>query len=203
MVSYQRHTSGLYRTVRDRIQSAEFGRLLGVQASINQNWRVGTAGKWRQVPELAGGGFLIDSGSHLLDAVLWCTGRQAARVSCISDFRGTPVDIISSINGEFEGGGLFTIFANGDDRKFYEDLTYYGEGETLRVTDGKLFALRAEGPREEVSVPASSTPDQNFADAILGRAEAESPFEAGLAVGLLTDACHRSAARNGEFETVG
>ena len=42
------------------IASGKLGRVTSVAAYVHQHWKAGTAGKWRQDPEISGGGFLFD-----------------------------------------------------------------------------------------------------------------------------------------------
>ena len=43
--------------------------MLNIDAVVWQDWQEAAAGTWRQVPALSGGGFLFDTGAHLLNTV--------------------------------------------------------------------------------------------------------------------------------------
>ena len=66
VVSYQRNFYPAYAYARELVQKGALGELKGVVAYVTQNW--GGRG-WRTVPELAGGGMFMDTGSHLVAAV--------------------------------------------------------------------------------------------------------------------------------------
>ena len=51
------------------LRSGECGELLSISATVWQGWGPGTAGKWRQQPEISGGGFMFDTGAHMLNTV--------------------------------------------------------------------------------------------------------------------------------------
>jgi predicted dehydrogenase len=198
MVSYQRHFQAEFRFIKHTIDSGAVGRPTFVQALLGQEWKRATAGTWRQVPELSGGGQLNDSGSHMLDILLWVTGLKAKRVSAYIDPRGTPVDIDSAVSVQFEGGALGSISVVGDAPHWYEDITVWCERGAFYLRNGKLSWTDENGNRLSCDqLTGGSTPDRNFVDAILGRATNEAPFECGLSVIELTEAAWKSAESGG------
>jgi len=198
MVSYQRHFQAEYQYIRNAIASGRVGAPTCVQALNCQEWKRFTAGTWRQDPALSGGGQLNDTGSHLVDILLWVTGLRPAEVRAFCDNRGTPVDIDSSVAIRFEGGALGTICIWGDAPGWYEDVTIGCERGAFLVRNGKLSMLDEAGNRLNCEIiQGGSTPDQNFVDVILGRAENLAPFECGLRVAELTQAAWRSNAQGG------
>ncbi len=54
--------------------SGELGRLLSVRARYGHGGRPGYDREWRAIPEIAGGGELLDQGIHLVDLSLWLLG---------------------------------------------------------------------------------------------------------------------------------
>ena len=101
VVSYQRNFYPAYAYARELVQKGALGELKGVVAYVTQNW----GGKgWRMVPELAGGGMFMDTGSHLVAAVLWITGLTPIKVSAFMDKRGKRVDMDAVVNARFRGG---------------------------------------------------------------------------------------------------
>ncbi|MFZ4508953.1 MAG: Gfo/Idh/MocA family protein [Fimbriimonas sp.] len=198
MVSYQRHFQAEFRYIREKIRSGEAGKVNFVQALQSQEWLRATKGTWRQIHSLSGGGQLNDSGSHLLDILLWVTGLQPEAVSAFSDNFGTEVDINSAVSVRFKGGAMANMSIVGDGHAWHEDITFVCENLTFFMRQGKLSITDVKQNRvvcEHIS--GGSTPDKNFIDAILGRAECESPFECGLEVIRLTEAAWESAAAGG------
>ncbi len=204
MVSYQRHFQAEFRYIRDCILSGEAGEVTFISALQCQGWKKGTAGTWRQDLGLSGGGQLNDSGSHLVDIMLWSTGLQAESVSAKIDNRGTEVDIDSALSIKFRNGALGTITVVGDAPKWHEDITIWCERMmfTIRQDQG-LTVQYADGNRFKAeNLVGGTTADQNFIDAILGRAKVESPLECGLEVIRLTEAAWKSAAAGGHSVSV-
>lgn len=204
MVSYQRHFQAEFRYIRDKILSGEAGTVTYIAALQCQGWKKGTAGSWRQDPALSGGGQLNDSGSHLIDIMLWATGLQAASVSANIDNRGTQVDIDSALSIRFRNGALGTITVVGDAPKWHEDITIWCERMMFTIRqDSGLSICYADGSRFKAeNLIGGTTADQNFVDAIQGRGKVESPLECGLEVIRLTEAAWKSAANGGNTVSV-
>lgn len=199
-VAYQRHLQGPYVFLRDLLQSGEIGDVQFVTAYQAQRWMEGTRGTWRQDPELSAGGQLNDSGSHLLDVVLWMTGLEPEEVRAYIDNRGTRVDIDTALTVRFRGGALCTFNIVGSATLgWWEDVSVHGTKGAALYRNGKLLVARGAGaaPQEvaESELPASSDPDRNFVDLIQGRvAQAAAPAVCGWRVARLTEAAWQSAA---------
>ena len=205
-LAYQRHTDGRFRYVRDTIASGKFGPVQFVNALQQQGWAKGTVGSWRQDPAMSGGGQINDSGSHLLDILLWTTGLAPEKVVAFMDNRGTPVDINSALSVKFTNGAQGNISVVGDAAGWYEDITiwcdhgsfYVRNGGTFQVqgTDGKTFSP------EPADMPASTDVDTNFVRAIFGTEEIAAPPICGLRTIELTEAAWESAAAGGALTDV-
>jgi predicted dehydrogenase len=198
MISYQRHFSPAFRLARKMIAEGALGKLTFVTALQAQDWLRGTKGTWRQIPRLSGGGQLNDSGSHLVDIILWVTGLQPDSVFARIDNRGAKVDILSALTFKFKGGAIGTMSVIGDAPGWWEDITFYGEEGGLYVRDGKLFhSYRGKQRKAELKELASDAKylgnfDRNFVDSILGKDEPQTPPICGLRVIQLTEAAWES-----------
>lgn len=205
MVSYQRHFQAEFRFIKDKISSGEAGKVHYIAALQSQEWLRAVKGTWRQVHALSGGGQLNDSGSHLIDILLWTTGMQPASVAAFVDNFGTEVDINSAVSVNFKSGAMATITVVGDGMSWHEDISIFCEnmaffirqGQKMQIVDRKQNRMIAE------NITGGLTPDKHFIDACLGRVECESPFECGLEVIRLTEAAWASAANGGSAVAVG
>ena len=195
MISYQRHFQGPYLYIRDQVQSGVLCEIQFIAALQSQNWRRGTQGKWRQQKALSGGGQLNDSGSHLIDILLWTTGLTAESVFAYCNNYDTEVDIDSALSLRFTNGAQGTISIIGDSPMWWEEFSIWGSKGVLLYRNGTILQRKyGEAEMQEVDeLPEDSTPDQNFVDAILGRAQVQVPPECGLRVIELTEAAWRSA----------
>lgn len=198
MVSYQRHFQPEFRYIREKIKSGESGPVQFLVALQGQGWLRGTKGSWRQQHSLSGGGQLNDSGSHLMDIILWSTGVSADSVSAYGDSFGTEVDINSSLAIRFKNGALGSMAVVGNGIGWHEDVTVFCEELIFYVREGKLSIQdRRDNRFKAENLSGGSTPDRNFIDAILGKAECESPFECGLEVIRVTEAAWESMEHGG------
>lgn len=199
MVSYQRHFQAEFRYIRERIRSGAAGKVQYVTAFLAQNWYKGTHGTWRQIQSLSGGGQLNDSGSHLVDILLYTTGLSAESVSAFINNYESEVDIDSAVNLRFKGGAIGTIAVLGNSPEWHEDITFECENESFFLRQGQSPIIRDRQGRTFTAdkLPGGTTPDANFIAACLGREAVESPFECGLEVIRLTEAAWKSAAQGG------
>ena len=194
VLSYQRHFQPQFRYMRKVIQEGQIGEVTFISALQCQQWKKGTAGKWRQVPELSGGGQLNDSGSHLIDIILWTTGLAVDELYGYIDNCGTPVDINSALTLKFKNGAQGTMSVVGDAPCWYEDFTIWGENGVLFYRNGQLSHCGPDGNIfQPEDMPEGGNPDKNLIDAILGRDVVWAPPVCGLRVIELTEAAWRSA----------
>jgi len=205
MLAYQRHYFPAFRKAREIVSSGAIGRVTYVAGLQAQEWLRGTRGSWRQDPALSGGGQLNDSGSHLLDIVLWVTGLTPDTVYAEIDNRGTKVDILSSLSVRFKGGAICNLAVVGDAPTWWEEVTYYGEKGALYIRDNELL-LQQVGRKVRTTKPKAGArslgnADKNFVNSILGREEPQTPPVWGLRVIQLTEAAWESA-RTGKVAKV-
>lgn len=199
-LAYQRHAMGQFMHMRERIASGELGAVTFISALQCQQWKKGTAGSWRQDLGLSGGGQINDSGSHLLDIILWVSGLTVAEVAAFMDNCGTPVDINSAVTMRFTSGAQGTISVIGDAPTWHEDITIWCERGVFFYRNGRLEFCDAEGkrtPLEKEGLPAGQNIDQNFIGAIRGENAVAAPPICGLRTIELTEAAWKSAAQNG------
>jgi predicted dehydrogenase len=203
-VAYQRHLMGQYMYIRDLIQNGELGKVNYICAYQAQSWLKGTRGTWRQDPELSCGGQLNDSGSHLLDVVLWVTGLEPSTVSATIENYDSRVDIDSAVTVRFEGGAIATFNVVGSASiGWHEDVSIHGDKGSVLYRNGKILVAK-EGERSLTEVPdselpASSDPNRNFVDLILGKvSEAAAPASCGYRIAALTEAAWKSAENGGQ-----
>jgi len=198
-ISYQRHYQGGYRFLKSLVDSGKLGKIQYVAAYQAQEWLKGTTGTWRQQKALSGGGQLNDSGSHLMDMLMWTTGLAAEEVGARMEFFGTEVDINAALSVKFAGGALGTVSVIGNAPSWHEDFTIVGSDGAAYNRNGKIFWQ--QGHRQPVlevaSAPDWMDPDKNFIGAILGECENGCPPEIGLRVIEITEAAWRSHDKNG------
>jgi len=194
IVAYQRHFQPQYRYIRKTVQEGGLGEITYVAALQCQQWKRGTKGTWRQDPALSGGGQLNDSGSHLLDAILWTTDMAVASVHAFIDNLGCPVDINSAVGMRFASGAQGTVSIVGDAPCWYEDFTIWGTKGVMFYRNGALTHCDESGEiTEPTDLPPAGNVDKGFIDCILGKDINWVPGTCGLRVIELTEAAWQSA----------
>ena len=209
MVGYQRHLQRAFQRARSRWDDG--GEPTWLTASITQGWIEDSLETWRLEPSLSGGGFLYDTGSHVLDAVLWTTGLEPVSVAASMDFHDDErrIDRRAHLDVAFESGATGTFSFDGDAAAVREHIHLWDE-------DGAVYLEGKEwGSREVTYVEADSAEyvpyDDHRAERSRGDAFVESvrdgrepPATArdALRVTALTEAAYE-AARTGDRVTVG
>ncbi len=205
-LGYQRHSLPHFRYIKEKIASGEFGQVQFINALQQQGWAKGTAGSWRQDPAQSGGGQINDSGSHLLDIVLWTTGLAPETVAAFMDRRGTPVDINSALSIKFTNGAHGNISVVGDAAGWYEDITIWCDKGSFYVrNDGSFRVQGTDGKTytpELSDMPDGSDVITNFIHGILGTEEIAAVPMNGLRTIELTEAAWESAASGGKTTAV-
>ncbi len=201
MVSYQRHFDPMFRYVREQIAQGKLGEIQFVQALQGQEWLRVTKGTWRQQLSMSGGGQLNDSGSHLVDIMLWTTGLRVKEVYAAMERFDGEVDINATLAMTFDNGALGSMSIIGNAPGWYEDHTIIGSEGAFYLRQGLgLIYQDGYGKPIEIKLPKyGRNPDSNFVDAILGKDEPQTPPECGLRTIEVTEAAWRSAAEGKPF----
>ncbi len=204
MISYQRHYDPMFRYMRSQIGKGAIGEVQFVQAVLCQEWLRLTRNTWRQVPSLSGGGQLNDSGSHLVDILMWVTAMKVREVSALQMNFDTDVDINAALTLRFENGAIGNLSIIGNAPAWYEDHTIVGSKGAFYLRQGiGLTQQDARGRCVSVKAPKyAGNPDSNFVEAIQGKAQPETPAVCGLRVIEVTEAAWKSAAKGGRPVTV-
>jgi len=201
VVAFPGSLSPNVRTAVALLRSGVFGRLITISGVVWQNWGSMTVGTWRQQPEVSGGGFLFDTGAHLLNTVVDLAGEDIAEVAAYLDNQGRPVETLGAVIARMRSGALVTLHACGeaipschsDVRVFCERAILYTGvwGERLEVQ------YSGDKPPAAIPVPESHGVWEQFLAARAGKQENPCPPEVGLRMARLWDAIRASAARGG------
>ena len=113
VVSFQGSLSPHIRTAVKMLRSGVLGPVQTISGVIWQNWGGDFRDGWRWDPRVSGGGFMFDSGAHMLNTVSDLAGEDFTDVWALFENDGAPVDINAAIMGRLESGILVTIHAAG------------------------------------------------------------------------------------------
>lgn len=184
------------------LRSGELGPILTISATVWQNWGPLTAGKWRQVPALSGGGFLFDTGAHMLNTVVDLAGEDFVEVAAWLDNRGRPVDILGAIMARTRSGVLVTMHACGETvQSCSSDVRVFCTDGILRTgVWGRTLSVQRNGLDHAVPVRTPKTLGQwqQFLQVRAGQMPNPCPPEVGLRMARLWDAIQASAAAGGQ-----
>ncbi len=202
VVAFPGSLSPQIRTAVRMMRSGQLGALLSISAVVWQGWGPGTVGTWRQRPELSGGGFLFDTGAHMLNTVTDLAGEDFVEVAAWLDQRGRPVDVMATVMGRLRSGPLVTMHGCGEAiPSCASDVRVFCERGILRTGIwGERLELQAYGESElsPVDVPPSSGVWEQFLAVRDGRIPNPCPPEVGLRMAKLWDAIRASAAQDGK-----
>jgi predicted dehydrogenase len=193
-VSYQRHCQPEFLYIRNAIASGAIGKLTSITASLYQEWRQGSPDSWRKNPALSGGGFLMDSGSHIIDVLLWTTGLTPAEVKPVLHQHGAAVEIDTFTSIRFEEGVVAGLNLVGFSPCWHETYVFCGEDGGIFYDNGSITLRRL---RQEPIVPElppqTTNQDKSFIDAVLGRHEVLVSGEFALRVVRLSEMIYAAA----------
>lgn len=197
VVGYNTSCTPEFAYLRDVIRNCELGRLETVTAWQCQNWRRGTQGTWRQDPALSGGGQFYDSGAHLFNSLVWSVEQQVDEVFAFVDNMDTPVDINGTVNIRFQNGTFAVVTISGNCPADGAGMYYSFDGGRVDIDGWGGSWIKVWQGSQAVKYPPivgqAQSPNDNFVDAILGRAQPRTSPRNGVIQSQLMDAIYESA----------
>lgn len=203
MVGYQRHLQTAFRTARERFADEP---PTWVTASITQDWIDDSMGTWRLDPDLSGGGFLYDTGSHVLDGVLWTTGLEPVSVAASMDFHDDEerIDRRAHLDVQFANGAAGTFSFHGDAPTVREHVHCWDDDGAVYLEGtqwGPRTIRRVDADAGEytpyIDVHAEQSRVDAFLESVRSGTEPPATVRDALRVTALTEAAYESA-RSGE-----
>jgi predicted dehydrogenase len=201
VVAFQGSLSPHVREASRLLRSGELGSILNISAVVWQDWASLTEGTWRQQPALSGGGFMFDTGAHMLNTVSDLAGEDFAEVAAWLEDDGRPVDVRGVIMGRLGSGAVVTMNACGSAiPSAGSEIRVFTTNAILRTGIwGETLELQSAGAKRLRKVQ-SVTPLRvwaQFLNVRAGRTPNPSPPEVGLRMARLWDAIRESTARGG------
>lgn len=201
VVAFPGSLSPQIRTAVGWLRSGELGEIQTVNAVCWQNWGPATVGTWRQQPEISGGGFLFDTGAHMLNTVADLAGEDILEVAAWMENRGRPVDVLAAVIARLPSGALITLNGCGESIPgCTSEILVFCSRATLRTGFwGERLEIQRYGRKalRRVKVPPSLGAWEQFLAVRQGRIPNPSPPEVGLRMAHLWDAIRASASQGG------
>ncbi len=195
VVAYQGGLSPLVQQFRADIRSREYGQLTSINGAIWEDWSSSYRGHWKQQPNISGGGFMFDTGAHLLNTVSLICDTEIDRLAAFVDDRGHPVDSVSAVAGRLTDGTVFTLNGAGDTIPVCESrIELYFTQAIVRVCAwGRWIEIERPGQAIRRLEQESANNLMDVFQQVLGGAENPSTAEQGLRVAAFWDAIKLSA----------
>jgi predicted dehydrogenase len=205
VIAFQGALSPLVANTRKRAQAGEFGELVSISGVIWENWSSRYEGHWKQQSDLSGGGFMFDTGAHMINTVCLLADTDCERVSAFMNNRRRGVDVVCAAAGKLSSGTLMTLNAAGDGPAgCSSQITFFYTQAVVRIDAWgawrEIAIAGVPGVREEAEM--ADIPLRSFMAIRAGTAENLSTPEAGLRFARLWDAIKASAANDGESVAV-
>ncbi|UCH27157.1 MAG: Gfo/Idh/MocA family oxidoreductase [Trueperaceae bacterium] len=204
VVAFNGSLSPNIRYASNLLRSGELGRVESIQAVVWEGWAGDKVGHWKQDPAISGGGFMFDTGAHMLNTVADLAGEDFAEVAAWLDFRGGKVELLGVVIGRLESGALVTLHACGTTMKTIGSQVHVFCSAGIIKTGvwGRFLELQRPGDAQLTKVvPEAVGPVggvwQQFLAVRRGDLANPSPPEIGLRMAKLWDAIKMSSERGG------
>ncbi|MGM0879024.1 MAG: Gfo/Idh/MocA family protein [Bacillota bacterium] len=193
-VSYQRHFEPAFLYIHEAISNGTIGNLTSVTASLYQEWIHLSSGTWRQNPSLSGGGMLMDSGSHIIDVLLWTTGLKPVEVESKLEKHHSSVEIDSFTSIRFENNVVAGLNIVGNAPCWHETYVFCGENGAIFYDNGNIVVRKLGKAPMKPELPQQTTnSDKSFIDSILGFHDVMVPGAFAKEVVKLSELIYQSA----------
>jgi len=200
VTAFQGGLSPLVLDTRKRALSGEFGDLIAISGMIWESWSSNYDGHWKQQPEISGGGFMFDTGAHMMNTVCLLANSDFESVSAYMHNHGRKVDIATAVSARLKNGALATLTAAGEGPPGCASyITFFYSKAIVRIDAWggwrEISFGRTSEAREEAEILGN--PMKNFLAIRAGSMENSGSVEMGLRFAKLWDAIKQSAAAEG------
>jgi len=161
---------------------------------VRETIRSGSLGKL----ELVGGGQAYDSGAHIFNSLCWSVEKEVEEVFAFVDNHGTRVDINSVSSIRFADGVLANITIGGNCPGGGRFMAFVFDNGRIELDGWEATWMNVWQGDKQLKYPpitadmGALSPDHNFVDAILGRAEPKTSVHNGVIQSQLMDAIYES-----------
>ncbi|MGB1286974.1 MAG: Gfo/Idh/MocA family protein, partial [Aggregatilineales bacterium] len=184
------------------VASGELGKLVNISGTVWQNWKSLSNDTWRVKPDISGGGFLFDTGAHMLNTICTLAGEDFTQVAAWLDNSEMDVDINGAVVGKLASGAMVTINATGDTIESCESeiMLFLTEGIIHTGQWGERLSVKRTGDADfiEPELEPMRGAWEQFMQVRRGEIENPCPPQVGLRMAKLWDAIQKSASLDGQ-----
>jgi predicted dehydrogenase len=193
-VAYYRRAMPRFATVKELLDNGRIGQLRSVSIRNEQPGKADHEG-WRLNPEISGGGYFVDLGSHILDLLDWLLGpvTYAAGIATNRGARSRAEDLVTgvfSFRSGVEGVGVW----NYDSFQQKDQVEINGTAGALRFScfAEEPLQLRTGRGVEQIKAPYPKTVQlpliQTVVNALTGQGESPSTGHSAVRTARVIDA---------------
>src|SRR3954471_10690330 len=154
---------------REIVDTGVLGPLMFIRARYGHGGRVGYEKEWRAIPEISGGGELIDQGSHLIDLSRWFLGDLSVDYAAVPTlFWDMPADDNCFMALRSAGGQLAWLHASWTEWKNMFSFEIFGRDGKLQIDGlGGSYGVEKLTPYQmlpQMGPPQTTTWEFPFSD---------------------------------------
>ena len=205
-VAYYRRAMPRFVKIKEMLDSGAIGEVRAAEVRLQLSASPSDVGDipWRVRPEVSGGGYFVDMGSHTLDFLDWMLGPITKVAGSAANQAGRyPAEDIVSAAFEFESGvqgaGMW-CFSGAQE---VDSVNLVGSKGSLRFAsfDGSPLHLTTEKGEEVLEAPYPETVQQpliqEVVDALTGQGACSSTGESALRTAKVVDILLEEYRRKG------
>jgi 1,5-anhydro-D-fructose reductase (1,5-anhydro-D-mannitol-forming) len=148
MVCYYQRFNARHQKLQQMIADGLIGKPVAARIQFGQYYP-DTEGAWRQIPEMGGGGAIMDTGSHCIDTLRALLGAEVLEVRALADTLvfNYSVEDTASILLKFDNGihGVVTSYFTSPDVDHFSMNIVDVYGTRGRVVASPINAKNSEG----------------------------------------------------------
>ena len=195
-VAYYRRAMPRFVKIKEILESGALGDVRAVEVRLQLSTSPSDIGDipWRVRPEISGGGYFVDMGSHTLDFLDWMLGPiKEVSGSAANQAGRYPAEDIVSGAFEFESGVRGTGLWCFSGTQEVDEVSVIGSEGSLRFAsfDGSPLHLATDSGDKVIDAPYPETVQQpliqEVVDALTGRGACSSTGESALRTAKVVD----------------
>ncbi|HEX3965853.1 MAG TPA: Gfo/Idh/MocA family oxidoreductase [Trebonia sp.] len=187
------------REARRLVSDGQLGRTFFLEASVGAGKGLYPYDTWRSDPALAGGGTVLNQGTHTIDLVEFLTGQKVVEVAAIADHESEDVFVGSCV---LDGGLLASLSSHQLHAGTRPDWVLFGEAAWLRARGGTSpvpgdeLLLAEGGSAKTIATSGELSAYDDEVRAFAAAVALDQPFDAdgndGLRAIAVAEAVYRS-----------
>jgi predicted dehydrogenase len=198
MVGHTQHYMAANRAARELVRADTMGKLVMVNDTRHGDYFSADRPDWFFRKALAGGGRMMNLGSHSIDRIQWITGRAISKVKASLTYYGNRGDVEGSglVYAENADGVPITISQSGYKGAPRNELELIFTGGMIRVEGSGSLSVSKGGSYEKVEpgvcVSAFALQYRDFLEAIRTGREPECSLDYARGVIAIVESIYRS-----------